>query len=354
MALEDLLANSGAQNVETIAKGWTRDPNEDRAQQLFEAKMGQLKSQTEYEPQKRKMAQEAHDANVEAARLTAEKAQRDMDRTKTADEQATLIRNRKESWIIGRGLNDLIEQGDVEASKKAFNDNYDYLVSRGTKNDKARIDAVKNMIDSGDDQGYIQAIKGYNAMIPAEQDALDKALAKKAKEKPLSSLGKKKKDLDRARKSGDVELTQILEADIRELQQKQRAAAADKNINLAEKITTQAFNIDLKTIEWSDKGYKSYQKVQDSVQLAFENGTPEHIIKQSLDKYYDVKDTSTLGGLIGEENEITFNKDQVKEDRADGKIILRETKDGRKYFSDNKNNFLFFYDESMGDINVDI
>jgi len=352
MALEDMLLNSGAQNVQMITQGWTKDKAEERAQGLYEAKMDQYKSQADYLPKKREMAQEAHDANIEAARLTAEKAQRDMDRTKTSDEQAILLRNRKESWTIGRGLNDLIEQGKLEESKKAFLDNYDYLVKRGTKNDKGRIDQVKALIESGDDKSYEQAIVSYNAMIPAEQDALNKAIANKAKDKPLSSRGKITKDLQAARDSGNVELTQVLESQLREVQQKERAAASSKNIKLAETITTNALGVDLKETDWSDDGYKSYQRVQDQVQLAFENGTPEHLIKKSLDRYYSVEDKSTFGGRLGNEDEIVFNKENYSEDKKSGKIGLRQTKDGRKYVVSTEGGapkFLFFYDDSMGE-----
>lgn len=157
MALEDLIANSGARNFETFRRGWLPTQGERQARSLRDLDIQKAKSEMAYEPTKRRLKEKSSEMNIRYQESLIKKHDRDSSRFKAEADKKLYIENQE---TMGRHFQSANKLKTVEQQKTYLRRYKKELLAAGDDEEDAAFEAVLHMNGDQFKESFGLAVQG--------------------------------------------------------------------------------------------------------------------------------------------------------------------------------------------------
>jgi len=157
MALHNLIARSGAENFETMRRGWLPTTEERQKEEMRGLQIQSTKSELDYTPTRRKMAEESANLDNDYKQSLMQKHKDDSARFKSEADAKKYALNQKN---LGRHLTTASKQKTVEQKKRYLQDyKSEFLEAGNDKEDKA-FNSVMELKGSEFDRSFDMMLQG--------------------------------------------------------------------------------------------------------------------------------------------------------------------------------------------------
>jgi len=157
MALHNLIARSGAENFETMRRGWLPTTEERQKEEMRGLQIQSTKSELDYTPTRRKMAEEAANLDNDYKQSLMQKYKDDSARFKSEADAKKYALNQKN---LGRHLTTASKQKTREQKRRYLQDYKSEFLDYGSDKEDKAFNSVVELKGSEFDRGFDMMLQG--------------------------------------------------------------------------------------------------------------------------------------------------------------------------------------------------